>query len=234
MQTPSWIAHGLQTYGYWIIFVAVGLESMGVPFPGETVLLAGAIYAGVTHQLSITLVIAAAAAGAILGDNLGFTIGYRGGYPLIQRIGRVLHLDLSGLRHTQYFFERHGDKTVFVGRFFSILRTYVALFAGINRMRWRTFLIFNAAGGITWALLYGLLGYFLGRSPVLPTILRVLGTGGLVLLALAVVGVAILLVVRRRRIEDVLRRDAQGKPGEQTDELHGATDSTTDSTTAPR
>jgi membrane protein DedA with SNARE-associated domain len=230
MQTPSWIAHGLQTYGYWIIFVAVGLESMGVPFPGETALLAGAIYAGVTHQLSIPLVIAAAAAGAILGDNLGFTIGYRGGYPLIQRIGRVLHLDLSGLRYTQRFFEHHGDKTVFVGRFFSILRTYVALFAGINRMRWRTFLIFNAAGGITWALLYGLLGYFLGSSPALSVILRVLGTSGIVLLVAVVIGVAILLVVRRSRLEAVLRRDAQEKQGEQADASPGAPDSTT----APR
>jgi membrane protein DedA with SNARE-associated domain len=234
MQTPSWIAHGLQTYGYWIIFVAVGLESMGVPFPGETALLAGAIYAGVTHQLSIPLVIAAAAAGAILGDNIGFAIGYRGGYPLIQRIGGVLHLDLSGLRYTQGFFVRHGDKTVFVGRFFSILRTYVALFAGINRMRWRTFLIFNAAGGITWALLYGLLGYFLGNSPALPTILHILGTGGLVLLVAVVIGVAVLLVLRRRRIEAVLRRDAQGDKGEQTEASPGTTDSRPDSTTAPR
>ena len=199
MQTPSWIAHGLQTYGYWIIFVAVGLESMGVPFPGETALVAGSVYAGVTHELNIVLVIAAAAVGAILGDNIGFTIGYRGGRPLIERIGHALHLNLRGLGDTERFFQRHGDKTVFFGRFFAVLRTYVALFAGINRMHWRRFFIFNAAGGVTWALLYGLLGYLLGNSPLLPTILHILGVGGLVLLGVVIVALLIGTFIWRRR-----------------------------------
>ena len=170
-----------------------------MPFPGETALVAGAVYAGVTDELGIVGVIAAAAAGAILGDNLGYTIGYRGGRPLIERIGRVLPLNLRGLRYTERFFTSHGDKTVFFGRFFSILRTYVALFAGINRMHWRKFVVFNAAGGIVWAVAYGLLGYFLGKSPLLPTILHVLGVGGLVLLGLVVVALLVVIVVMRRR-----------------------------------
>src|SRR5262249_50756244 len=188
MDIPSWLTSGIHMYGYGVILAAVALESMGVPFPGETALLAGAIFAG-TGDLNIVLVILAASAGAILGDNLGYTIGHRGGYPLLQRIGRLLHLDLRGLRYTERFFQRHGDKTVFLGRFFSILRTYVALFAGINRMPWRTFLVFNALGGITWAIIFGSLGYFLGKqTALLSTVLSTIGVGGLVLLAAFVVG----------------------------------------------
>src|SRR5262249_49710948 len=203
-QIPSWLQHGIETYGYWIVMLAVALESMGVPFPGETTLLGAAIYAGATHRLSIPLVIAFAVAGAILGDNLGYTIGYRGGYPLLQRIGRALHINLQGLRYTERYFQKHGDKTVFVGRFFALLRTYVALFAGINRMPWRPFLIFNAAGGITWASIFGLLGFYLGNSPLLPTLLRILSTGGIVLLVVFVVGIMGYLVIQRRREKNIL------------------------------
>jgi membrane protein DedA with SNARE-associated domain len=199
MQFPSWLDAGLQTYGYWIVFAAVAIESLGVPFPGETALVAGSVYAGVTHHLSIVLVIAAAIVGAILGDNIGYTIGYRGGRPLIERIGHALHLDLRGLRRTEDFFQRHGDKTVFFGRFVSVLRTYVALFAGINRMHWRRFVVFNAAGGVAWALIYGLLGYLLGGSPLLPAILHILGVGGLVLLGIVIVALVIGYIVWRRR-----------------------------------
>ena len=212
MQFPSWLNAGLGTYGYWIVFVAVALESMGVPFPGETALVAGAVYAGVTHDLNIALVIAAASAGAIIGDNIGFTIGYRGGRALIERIGHALHLNLRGLRYTERYFQRHGDKTVFFGRFFSILRTYVALFAGINRMQWRRFFAFNAVGGITWALIYGLLGYFLGNSPLLPKILHILGVGGLVLLGVAIVAVVVAIVIWRRRREARAERRSKGAP----------------------
>jgi len=215
MEIPSWLTEGIQTYGYWVVLVAVALESMGVPFPGETALLAGAIFAG-TGDLNIVLVILAASAGAILGDNLGYAIGYRGGYPLLQRIGRLLHVDLRGLRYTERFFQRHGDKTVFLGRFFSVLRTYVALFAGINRMPWRTFLLFNALGGITWAIIFGLLGFFLGKNTqLLGTVLNTIGTGGLVLLAVFVVGVAGYLLMKRRRDKKLLEQvDSDRLPGE--------------------
>jgi len=215
MEIPSWLASGIHSYGYWVVLVAVALESMGVPFPGETALLAGAIFAG-TGDLNIVLVILAASAGAILGDNLGYAIGHRGGYPLLQRIGRLVHVDLRGLRYTEHFFKLHGDKTVFLGRFFSVLRTYVALFAGINRMPWRTFLLFNALGGITWAIIFGLLGFFLGKNTaLLGTVLNTIGTGGIVLLAVFVVGVAGYLLVKRRREKQLLEQaDSDRLPGE--------------------
>lgn len=202
MQFPLWLQHGIELYGYWVVLIAVALESMGVPFPGETALLAAAVYAGTTGRMNIVGVIAAAAVGAILGDNIGYTIGRVGGYPLLQKLTRLLRIEDKSLRYTERFFARHGDKTVFVGRFFSLLRTYVALFAGINRMPWRSFLVWNAAGGIVWAIVYGLLGYILGRNlPLLGAVLHVLGIGGIVALVVFAVIVVAVWVVRRRRLE---------------------------------
>ncbi len=213
MLIPLWLQHGIQMYGYWVVLIAVALESMGVPFPGETSLLAGAIYAGTTGRMSIAGVIAAAAAGAIMGDNIGFTIGHFGGYPLLRRVTRKLRIEDKSLHYTQRFFAQHGDKTVFVGRFFSLLRTYVAFLAGVNRMPWRSFLVWNALGGITWAILYGLLGFILGHNlPLLGTVLRVLGAGGIVALVVFVVIVAALWLVRRRRLE--ARLDQPHPPSE--------------------
>ncbi len=211
MQIPLWLEHDIVAYGYWAVLVAVMLESMGVPFPGETALLAGAIYAGTTGHLDIALVIAAAAAGAIVGDNIGFGIGRFGGYPLLVRVTRLLHIDERGLKYAQMYFERHGNKTVFLGRFFSLLRTYVALLAGINRMPWRSFLFWNAIGGIVWAIIFGALGFVLGKNlPLLGTVLRIIGTGGVVALALFAVVVAGLWYRRRRRARAERVRVAAG------------------------
>lgn len=205
MQFPLWLQHGIEMYGYWIVLVAVALESLGVPFPGETALLAAAVYAGTTGRLNIVGVIVAAAVGAILGDNIGYSIGRIGGYPLVRTLTRLLRIEDKSLYYTERFFARHGNKTVFLGRFFSLLRTYVALFAGINRMPWRSFLFWNAAGGIVWAIAYGLLGYILGRNlPLLGAVLRVLGIGGIVALVVFVVIVVALWLVRRRRLESRL------------------------------
>ena len=200
MNIPTWLNHAILLYGYWTILVAVTLESMGVPFPGETALLAGAIYAGAGGRLDIALVIVAAAAGAILGDNLGFAIGHFGGYPLLRRMLRALHLGDDTLLYTQRYFARHGDKTVFFGRFFSLLRAYVAFLAGVNRMPWRAFLFWNAFGGIVWAIFYGLLGYFLGSNlPLLGSVLHVMGIGGIVALAIALVAIVAFYFWRRRQ-----------------------------------
>lgn len=211
MQIPSWLEQDIVAYGYWAVLVAVMLESMGVPFPGETALLAGAIYAGTTGHLDIALVIGAAAAGAILGDNIGYSIGRYGGYPLLTRVTRLLHIDGRALKFAQLYFERHGDKTVFLGRFFSLLRTYVALFAGMNRMPWRSFLLWNAMGGIVWAIVFGVLGFVLGKNlSLLGTVLSVIGTGGVVLLALFVLIMGVLWFRRRRRLRREAMREAAG------------------------
>ena len=138
------LMHLLATYGYWAVLVFVAIESTGIPFPGETMLLVAAIYAGTTHQLSLPLVIAAAATGAILGDNLGFWIGREGGYRLLRRYGRSIRLEERRLKLGQYLFMRHGGKVVFFGRFVAVLRAWAAFLAGTNRMRWPRFLFFNA------------------------------------------------------------------------------------------
>lgn len=162
--TTSTLTHFLTTYGYLAVLVFVAIESTDIPFPGETMLLAAAIYAGTAHHLSIVVVIAAVASGAILGDNLGFWVGREGGYRLLRRYGHYIRLDERKLKVGQYLFKKHGGKVVFFGRFVAVLRAWAAFLAGTNHMRWTHFLLFNALGGIVWATLYGLGGYFLGEQ----------------------------------------------------------------------
>jgi membrane protein DedA with SNARE-associated domain len=199
LQIPGWLDQALSTFGYVAVFVAVALESTGIPFPGETALIAAAVYAGTGRPLNIVGVIVAAAAGAITGDNTGYTVGRFGGYALVRRFGHHLHIDPAKMESAQRFFARHGDKTVFFGRFVSILRTWVAFLAGVNRMPWPRFTFWNACGGIIWAIIYGLLGFILGRNiPLLVAILHLLGVGGFVLLGMVVVAVIGGLWWRRR------------------------------------
>ena len=160
------------TYGYAIVFLIVGAESVGIPLPGETTLTLAAIYAGVTQRLDIAGVIGAAALGAIIGDNIGYVLGRVGGYRLLRRYGHYVRVDEHRVKIGRYLFDRHGGKVVFFGRFVSILRTYATFLAGTMRMAWGRFLVFNAAGGIVWALVFGLAFYYFGsvldalRTPI--------------------------------------------------------------------
>lgn len=194
------LTHLLDTWGYLAVFVFVAIESSGIPFPGETMLITAAIYAGSGH-LHIQVVIAAAALGAIVGDNLGYWAGREGGRPLLLRYGKYLRLDEAKLKRAEDFFARHGDKTVFLGRFVAVLRAWAAFLAGVNRMPWPKFLLFNAAGGICWAVLYGTLAYELGSNlPLLHRLLRDFGFGSIVL-AVAVIVILVLVHRRARRFE---------------------------------
>ncbi|HEU5374974.1 MAG TPA: DedA family protein [Ktedonobacteraceae bacterium] len=157
------LRNALNTLGYPAVALFVMIESSGIPFPGETMLLLASFYAAVDQKLQIPFVIACAALGAIIGDNIGYTVGRTGGYAFIQRFGRYLFLKPAHLERAERFFSRHGDKTVFFGRFIAVLRAWAAFLAGINRMRWSSFLIYNAAGGIVWAIIYGCLGFYAGR-----------------------------------------------------------------------
>jgi membrane protein DedA with SNARE-associated domain len=198
----------LATYGYLAVFFFVGIESIGIPVPGETMLVTAAIYAGTTGRLSIFWVIVASSAGAIVGDNIGYTIGRTGGYRLLKRYGRYIRLEENRLRLGQYLFHKHGSKVVFFGRFVSVLRIFAAFLAGVNRMHWRRFLIFNAAGGIIWSTIYGTAAYLLGQ--------QLLRLSGPVDLVLAIVGVAVIIavIVFLRRNEARLQREAdQAMPG---------------------
>jgi len=158
------VDHLLVTYGYVAVFLLVGAESLGIPLPGETILVAAGLYAGDTHKLSIWAIFAVAAVAAIVGDSIGFWIGDKGGYRLVRRYGHYVRVDEHKLKIGRLLFDRHGGKVVFFGRFVSVLRTYAAFLAGINRMAWRRFLVFNVAGGILWAALYAFGSYAAGAA----------------------------------------------------------------------
>ena len=158
------LTHLIHMYGYLGIFVVIASESLGVLLPGETMLITASIYAGTTHKLNIILVILAAALGAIIGDNLGYLIGRYGGFSLLRRYGKYLHINMDILKVGRYMFMVHGGKIVFFGRFISFLRSWAAFFAGLDKMHWKRFLLFNASGGLVWAIFYGTLGYYLGHA----------------------------------------------------------------------
>jgi len=205
--------HLLQLYGYWAVLIFAMLESAGIPVPGETMLIAAGLFAaglfaGATHHLQIELVIAAAAFGAILGDNLGYFVAREGGYRLLRRYGHTIRLDKAKLKLGQYLFQQHGGKVVFFGRFVSVLRAWAAFLAGVNRMPWLQFVVANAAGAILWATLYGLGAYALGNA-----IHRLVGPVGLALGIAAgiviLVGV-VLLWKNERRLEAEAERALPG------------------------
>ncbi len=204
-------AHLVAHAGYGAIVLAIGIESLGVPFPGEAALLAAAIYAGSTHELNIALVIAAAAAGAIIGGIVGFWIGREIGFHALPKYGRYIGLNERRIRLGQYLFLRHGGKVVFFGRFVALLRALASFLAGANRMSWPRFLTFNAAGAIVWATLYGVGAYVFGKE--IHRMIGPLGAGlGVIALVLIVAGF-IFLKRNEKRLEDEADRALAPSPG---------------------
>ncbi len=158
------MTHFITSQGLPLLFVVVLLESFGLPLPGETALIAFGLLASEGHY-SIAVVIVIAAAGAIVGDNLGYwLIGRLGGRALFRRWHWLNKYADRVLPRAESLMQRHGGKTVFFGRFVSILRYTVAWVAGLSRMTWWRFLFWNAAGGIVWATLVGLTAYYGGQA----------------------------------------------------------------------
>ena len=177
--------------GYTILAALVGMESTGIPVPGESALIAAGLLA--RHgKLQIELVIAVAAGAAIVGDNIGYAIGRAGGRRLLEHPGPLERHRRTILEKGEPFFERHGPKAVFLGRWVAGLRIAAAWLAGINRMPWPTFLFYNALGGIAWATSVGLAAYALG-----PTAERIFSTVGIAGVVVAVLAVAGYLLWRR-------------------------------------
>jgi membrane protein DedA with SNARE-associated domain len=198
----------LTNYGYVAVFAAVGIESLGIPVPGETMLITAGIYAGATHNLTVAGVIGAAIGGAIIGDNIGYTLGYRGGYRFLLRHGRRIHVNERELKVGRYLFDRHGGKVVFLGRFVSVVRTYAAFLAGVSHMRWRRFFAYNAAGGIAWSVMFGLAAYY-GQQAF-----KRLSTPVDIALALAALAaVAWVVLAVRRQFDRLAVRAEQAYPG---------------------
>ena len=197
----------LNTIGYPAVVLFIFIESTGIPFPGETMLLLASFYAATSGHLSLPIVIACAAGGAIMGDNLGYYIGRTGGRKFIERFGRYLFLKTEHLDKAEAFFSKHGAKTVFFARFITLLRIWAAFLAGVNRMDWRTFTFYNAAGGIAWATLVGTLGYVGGRYfqshfDQVAQLVHMIGWAGLATVVVTLIGIIVFFKVRRRRQPD--------------------------------
>jgi len=146
-----------------VIGLVVGVEALGIPLPGETAVIFGGLAAS-QGRLSIVAVIVVAAAGAIIGDNVGFVIGRKGGRRLLERPGRFYAERQRMLAVGDPFFERHGPKAVFLGRWITGLRVWTSWLAGASDMRWPTFLVWNALGGTAWATSVALAAYYGGNG----------------------------------------------------------------------
>ncbi len=176
----------------------IGLESMGFPSPGETALVLAAVLAS-QGKLQIEVVILIGIVSAIIGDNLGYFLGRKLGREVLEAPGPFQHRRVMVIRAGDRFFERHGGKAVFFARWVALVRFAAAWLAGINHMRFRTFFFWNALGGITWAITYGLVGYYGGQAAA--NVLGQVGVIGAIVLGVLVIGGLIWLKVRERRAE---------------------------------
>lgn len=181
--------------GYPSAGLGILIESAGVPFPGETLLLAAAAWAAARHH-SIVLVVLFGFIGATAGADFGYWLGYRGGRPFVERFGSVFRIRPEHIARAEIFFARYGDRAVLAARFALGLRTWGSLLAGMARMPFWRFQIFSAIGGLAWAAIIGTAGYLLGSNlPLLEAIIRAIGIGGLVVIVL----IAAILVLAQRR-----------------------------------
>jgi membrane protein DedA with SNARE-associated domain len=202
------VKHLVEVAGYPLLLVLVMSESSGVPVPGETALITAAVLAS-QGKLQIEFVIGLAAAGAIIGDNIGYLIGRRGGRWLLERPGFLHRQRLRVLEVGEPFFQKHGPKAVFFGRFVLGLRVWASWLAGATRMPWRSFLLWNALGGVTWAVAVGLIAYFLGHSA--ENAIETFGLYGLAAVLLAIVSA--LVMHRRHRRSTKQDGGAAGEAG---------------------
>ncbi|MGE5321382.1 MAG: DedA family protein [Actinomycetota bacterium] len=196
-----WVAVHLNYYfahwGYWTVLVGIMLESAGIPLPGETVLIVASTLAASKHQLNIFVVAVIAVAAATTGDNIGFAAGRYGGRPLLDQYGHLFHINAGVIEKGERLIERRGAMAVFFARFIAGLRFLAGPIAGVLRMPWRRFFLFNALGAMAWVTVITSLAYFFG--PALESVLR--HAGWAVLAALAA-GVAAYFWWRRRNEAD--------------------------------
>jgi membrane protein DedA with SNARE-associated domain len=173
----------LSSLGYFSIFLLIALESLGLPLPGETVLVGSAIYAGQTHQLNIILIVFAAASGGALGGTIGFWLGRIFGPQLTEKYGPYIGLTPRRIVLGEYLFKKWGGWIIFFGRFVALLRVLAAILAGLNYFDPLRFFIFNAAGALLWSIIFGCGGYFFGSA-----IHQIAGPAGWVILMAVMIG----------------------------------------------
>jgi len=193
------IAPILNHWGYWAIGGLIFVEDFGVPAPGETILIAAALYAG-AGQLNIVIVVAIGIVAAVLGDNVGYLIGRTGGHALVQRYGKYIFLTPERYEKTEKFFTRHGGKVVTIARFIEGLRQFNGIIAGTTEMPWRKFLAFNVLGAALWVGLWAGVGYMAGNHiTAIYTQVNRYSTYLLAGLGLLIVVLVVRAVLRRRR-----------------------------------
>jgi membrane protein DedA with SNARE-associated domain len=179
----------IEAYGVWLVAGMIALECICIPVPGETILVAAAIFAGTTRELNIVSVIVAAIIGGIVGNTIAFWLGRNYGYRLLMRYGRYIGLGEARIKIGQYLFLRHGSKVVFIARFIPVLRSFAAILAGANRMPWRGFMVANVAGAVAWVTFDSVGAYLIGKE-----IARFAGHVGI---ALGLVVLALLAIVAK-------------------------------------
>jgi membrane protein DedA with SNARE-associated domain len=158
------MTHLIQSWGLILLFLLIAAESSGVPLPGETALITAGVLSSQNKFPAIEWVILVAALAAIIGDNVGYWIARKGGHRLLEKWHWTRRMRDRFLPPSKRFFERHGGKTIFFARFIAVLRVAGAWIAGLSHMQWWKFLFWNAAGGICWAVLVGLISFYLGHA----------------------------------------------------------------------
>ena len=196
----------LNHYGYAAVLVILILEDLGLPVPGETVLVAAAIYAG-TGRLNVIALVLVAICAAVIGDNIGFLIGRIGGERLIRRFGRYVFLTPEKLDRAQAFFNRRGGLVVIIARFIDGLRQLNGIIAGAAEMRWRRFLLYNVTGATLWVLVWVAVGYVAGDNivPIYRTVTRYEWYAALVI-GLCILGLVAYFFWKRRSQASMLRK----------------------------
>jgi membrane protein DedA with SNARE-associated domain len=185
---PS-IAHLVHDYGLVVVGGVIGLESIGLPFPGESVLILAGIFAGTKHDLNIFAVVVTAASSAIVGQMVGYVIGREFGYYLLLRYGPYVRITESRIKLGEYLFLRHGGKILIIARFVPVLRSIAGILAGANRMPWRRFMLANVVGALVWAAFFGFAAYMLGRQieRVAGPLVMVIGAATVIVLVIAAI-----------------------------------------------
>lgn len=199
----SWLfqvlADHFREWGYWTVPAVLLLENAGVPLPGETVLLFASFLAYEEHKLHLPYIILLATAACTLGDNLGYLLGHFGGRPLLKRYQHVFRIRDRTIRRGERLFARHGHVAIFFARFIFGMRIIAGPLAGVLRMPWRQFVVFNFLGAAAWVTIISLLGYFFGSQ--WNTLVRVMGRVNLVI---AIVVLALLVFVWHRYRERMI------------------------------
>jgi len=199
------MVHFISVYGIWIVAAFITLESIGFPLPAEAALIAAGLFAAGNPDLNIWLLIAVGIAAAIIGEVIGFWVGRRFGYQLLQRYGDRLGLTAGRVKIGQWLFARYGGRFVFVARFLPFLRNMAAVLAGTNSMAQHSFYLASASAAVAWIMAYGLAAYSFGAA------LMAVASPAAICLSLAAATIVLSLPVVILRYEERLLARAENE-----------------------